>query len=93
MIYLIFGDDKVQIRVKLQQYLQKYDQHNVFQVVSKAVSSAQINDLLRARSMFESKRVVVIEGKVDAKAIDWDVVRATDAECDLIIFFGEGWGD
>jgi DNA polymerase III delta subunit len=86
MIYLIFGEDKVQIRLKLQQYLQKYEQYDVSQVASKVVSTAQINDLLRARSMFGSKRLVVVEGKVDAKGVAWDVVGGHDSECDLIVY-------
>lgn len=86
MIYLFHGADVVSSRNRLEEIRQKFPDGVTF-LIAKEIDYSQFPLLFSTSSMFEEKRIVVVEGKLDSKQFDGRVLERTDV--DLVVWVGE----
>lgn len=87
MIYLLHGADVVSSRKRLEELRLKYSSDSVQTIPAKEIDYSQFPLLFSTVSMFDEKRVVIVEGKLDTKQFDGKMIAGSDV--DLIIWIGE----
>ena len=84
MIYLLHGADIVSSRKRLEELRSKYNANAVSVILAKEIDYSQFPLLFSTMSMFDEKRLVVVEEKLDPKLID--LATLTGSEVDLVIW-------
>ncbi len=86
MIYLLHGNDVVSSRKKLEELRSEYEPTSISVLAAKEIDYAQFPLLFSTMSMFDEKRVVVVEEKPDPKQLDLNSISTSGV--DLIIWVG-----
>ncbi|MDQ3098588.1 MAG: hypothetical protein M3Q44_02480 [bacterium] len=86
MIYLFHGNDIVASRKKLEEVRSKYDSTGITVVAAKEIDYSQLPLLFSTVSMFDEKRLVIVEEKLDPKLFELQTIAASDV--DLVIWIG-----
>jgi DNA polymerase III delta subunit len=86
MIYLLHGNDIVSSRKKLEEVKSKYDSTGISVLSAKDLDYSQFPLLFSTVSMFDEKRLVIVEDKLDSKLFDLNSIVKSDV--DLVIWIG-----
>ncbi len=84
MIFLLHGSDVVSSRKKLEELKGKYPPSGMIMLSGRDIDYSQFPMLFSTVSMFNEKRVVVVEEKIDNRQFDLKAV--SNSEVDLIIW-------
>lgn len=90
MLYLLFGDNQVALRNRLQALLAGYPATAVNRVAVKDIDYGAFGDYFVSKSMFDDKQVVVVEGKLDVKKVSLEGARGKAALTDVVIVVDGG---
>ncbi len=86
MIYLIHGNDVVSSRKKLAEIRCGYEPASISALSAKEIDYSQFPLLFSNMSMFDEKRLVMVEERPDQKQIDFVSIARSDV--DLVIWIG-----
>ncbi|MDQ3238890.1 MAG: hypothetical protein M3P33_00030 [bacterium] len=85
MIYLLHGNNLIASRKKLQEIKSQFSSNNITELVVRDVNYNTLELLFNTVSMFDEKRLVVIEGKIDSSLVN--LGRVSDhSDADLLIW-------
>ena len=76
----------VDSRKRMVELLRGYPANGVLQISAKDVDYGTFADYFVSFSMFDEKQIIVVEGKLDAKEVDWEVVGGGQSSADLLIW-------
>lgn len=86
MIYLLHGNDVVSSRKKLEELRSGYEATAVTVLTAKEIDYAQFPLHFSTMSMFDDKRLVVVEDKLDPKQVDLASIAGSGV--DLVVWIG-----
>lgn len=66
-----------------------YPNNNVIRLNAKDLDYGAFGDLFISVSMFGEKQLVLVEGKIDSKQVDWEKIVGESASSDLLIWIDQ----
>jgi DNA polymerase III delta subunit len=86
MIYLLHGGDQVSSRKKLEKIRSGYDRSNIEVFNAKDIDYPVFALQFSTISMFDNKRLIVVEGKIDPSQLDLGKIASSQNDVDLLIW-------